>query len=67
MNRELPNVQAGFRKGRRIRDKIAIICWITKKAKEYKKNIYVCFNDNAKTFDCVNHNTLHNSSRDGNT
>ena len=67
VKRELPDVQAGFRKGRGIRDQIANICWITEKAKEFQKNIYFCFIDYAKAFDCVNHNKLENSERDGNT
>ena len=58
MNRELPDVQAGFRKGRGTRDKIANICWIIEKAKEFQKNIYFCFIDYAKAFDCVGHNKL---------
>ena len=58
MNRELPDVQAEFRRGRRIRDQIANICWITKKAREFQKNIYFCFIDYAKAFDCVDHNKL---------
>ena len=58
MNRELPDVQAGFRKGRRTRDQIANICWIIKKAREFQKNIYFCFIDYAKTFDCVDHHKL---------
>ena len=53
MNRELPDVQAGFRKGRRTRDQIANICWIIEKAREFLKNIYFCFIDYAKAFDCV--------------
>ena len=57
-NRELPDVQAGFRKGRGIRDQIANICWIIEKAKEFQKNIYFCFIDYAKAFDCVDHNKL---------
>jgi len=56
MNRELPDVQAGFRKGRGTRDQIANICWITKKAREFQKNIYFCFIDYAKAFHCVDHN-----------
>ena len=56
VNHELPDVQAGFRKGRGTRDQIANICWITKKAREFQKNIYFCFIDYAKAFDCVNHN-----------
>ena len=67
MNCELPDVQAGFRKGRRTRDQIANIHWIIKKAREFQKNIYFCFIDYAKAFDCVDHNKLENSERDGNT
>ena len=67
VNRELPDVQVGFRKGRGTRDQIADICWIIKKARESQKNIYFCFIDYAKAFDCVDHNKLENSSRDGNT
>ena len=55
MNCELPDVQAGFRKGGGTRDQIANICWIIKKAKEYQKNIYFCFINYAKAFDCVDH------------
>ena len=58
MNRELPDVQAGFRKGRGTRDQIAHICWIIRKAREFQKNIYFCFIDYAKAFDCVDHNKL---------
>ena len=58
MNRELPDVQAGFRKGRGTRDQITNICWIIKKAREFQKNIYFCFIDYAKAFDCVDHNKL---------
>ena len=58
MNCELPDVQAGFRKGRRTRDQIANICWIMEKAREFKKNIYFCFIDYAKPFNCVDHNKL---------
>ena len=58
MSCELPNVQAGFRKGRGTRDQIANICWIMEKAKEFQKNIYFCFIDYAKAFDCVDHNKL---------
>ena len=58
VNRELPDVQAGFRKGRETRDQIANICWIMEKAKEFQKNIYFCFIDYAKAFDCVEHNKL---------
>ena len=57
-NRELSDVQAGFRKGRGTRDQIANICCIIKKAKEFQENIYFCFIDYAKAFDCVDHNTL---------
>ena len=67
MNRELPDVQAGFRKGRGTRDQICNIHWIIEKAREFQKNIYFCFIDYAKAFDCVDHNKLENSSRDGNT
>ena len=67
MNHELPDVQAGFRKGTGTRDHIANIHWIIRKARKFQKNIYFCFIDYAKTFDCVNHNKLENSSRDGNT
>ena len=56
--RELPDVQAGFRKDRGTRDQIANICWIIKKAREFQKNIYFCFIDYAKAFDCVDHNKL---------
>ena len=67
VNRELPDVQAGFTKGRGTRDKIANIRWIIEKAREFQKNIYFCFIDYAKAFDYVDHNKLENSSRDGNT
>ena len=67
MNCELPDVQAGFRKGRGTRDQIANIHWIFEKAKEFQKYIYFCFIDYGKAFDCVVHNRLENSSRDGNT
>ena len=67
VNHELPDVQAGFRKGRGTRDQIANIRWIFKKAREFQKNIYFCFIDYAKAFDCVDHNKLGNSSREGNT
>ena len=56
MNHELPDVQAGFRKGRGPRDQIANICWITEKVRQFQKNIYFCFSDYAKAFDCVDHN-----------
>ena len=58
VNRELPDVQAGFRKGRGTREQVANICWIIKKAGEFQKNIYFCFIDYAKAFDCVDHNKL---------
>ena len=58
VNHELPNFQAGFRKGRGTRDQIANIHWIIEKAREFQKNIYFCFIDYAKTFDCVDHNKL---------
>ena len=58
VNCELPDVQAGFRKGRGTRDQIANICWIIEKAREFQKNIYFCFIDYAKAFDCVDHNQL---------
>ena len=58
VNHELPDVQAGFRKGRGMRDQIANICWIIGKAREVQKNIYFCFTDCAKAFDCVDHNKL---------
>ena len=64
MNRELADVQAGFRKGRGTRDQIVNICWIMEKAREFQKNI--CFIDYAKAFDCVDHNKLETSERDGN-
>ena len=66
VNRELPDVQAGFRKGRGTRDQIANIRWIIKKARELQKNIYFCFIDYAKAFDSMDHNKLENSERDGN-
>ena len=58
VNRELPDVQAGFRKGRGTRDQIANISWIIEKAREFQKNIYVCLIDYVKAFDCVDHNKL---------
>ena len=66
VNRELTDVQAGFRKGRGPRDQVAIICCIMEKAREFQKNIYFCFIDYAKALDCVDHNKLENSERDGN-
>ena len=64
VNRELPDVQAGFRKGRGTRDQIANICWIIDKAREFQKNIYLCFIGYAKAFDCVDHNKLWKILRD---
>ena len=58
VNHELPDVQADFRKGRRTRDQIASVHWLIKKASELQKNIYLCFIDYAKGFDCVDHNKL---------
>ena len=58
MNQEIPDIQAGFRKGRGTRDQIANIHWIIEKAREFQKNIYFCFIDYAKAFDCVDHNKL---------
>ena len=58
VNRELPDVQAGFRKDRETRDQIANICWIIEKAREFQENIYFYFTDYAKAFDCVDHNKL---------
>ena len=63
MNRKLPDVQARFRKGRGTRDQIANICWIIEKAREFQKNLYFCFVDYTKAFDCVDQNKLENSSR----
>ena len=67
MNHELMDVQAGFRTGRGTRDQIANICWIIIKARQYQENIYFCFIDYAKAFNCADHNKLENSSRGGNT
>ena len=67
VNHEFTDVQAGFKKGRRTRDQIANIRWIIKRAREFQKNIYFCFIDYAKVFDCVDHHKLENSERDGNT
>ena len=67
MNQELPDVQAGSRKGRRIRDQMAKIHWITEKAREFRKNIYFCLFDYAKAFDCVKYNKVWKILRDGNT
>ena len=67
MNYELPDVQAGFRKDRGTKDQIANIRWIIEKARDFQKNIYFCFIDYAKAFDCVDHNKLWKILRDGNT
>ena len=67
MNQEIPDVQAGFRKGRGTRNQIANIHWIIKKVREFQKNIYFCFLDYSKAFDWVDHNKLENSSSNGNT
>ena len=67
MNRELPDVQAGFRKGRGTRYQIANIHWIMERAREFQENIYFYFIDYAKTFDCVDHNKLWEILRDGDT
>ena len=67
MIQELPDIQTGFRKGRGTKDQIANLCWIFKKAREFQKNSYFCFIECTKAFDCVDHNTQENSSRDGNT
>ena len=67
VDQELPDVHAGFRKGRGTRDQIANIRWIIEKAREFQKHIYFCFIDYAKAFDSVDNNKLENSSRDGNT
>ena len=67
MNSELPDVKTGFRKGRGTRDQIANIHWIIEKAREFQKNIYFCFIDYAKAFDCMDHKKLENSSRNGHT
>ena len=67
VNHELPEVQVGFRKGTGTRDQIANICWMMGKARKFQKNIYFCYIDYAKAFDCLDHNRLENSSRDGTT
>ena len=67
LNHELPDVQTGFRKGRGSRDQIANICWIIEKVREFQKDIYFCFIDNAKAFDCVYHNQLWKILRGRNT
>ena len=67
VNHEFPDVQAGYRKSRGTRDQIANIRWVMEKTREFQKNIYFCFIDYAKAFDCVDHNKPDNSERDGNT
>ena len=67
VNHELPDVQAGFRKGRGTRNQIANICWIIEKGRGFQKNIYFCFIDSAKAFDCVDQKKMEISYRDGNT
>ena len=67
VNYELPDVPAGFRKGRGTRDQIAYVHWIIEKAREFQKNIYYCFTEYTKAFDSVDHNKLENSESDGNT
>ena len=67
VNHELPDVQAGFRKGRGTRDQVVNIRWIMEKAREFQKNIYFCFIDYAKAFGCVDHNKLWKILRDGKT
>ena len=67
INSELPDVQAGFRKGRGTRDQIANICWITEKAREFQRNIYFCFIDYTKAFDCMDHHKLWKILRDENS
>ena len=67
VNHELPDVQAGFRRGRGTREQITNICWIIKKVKESQKNIYFCFIDYSKAFDCMDHSKWNDFSRDGNT
>ena len=67
VNHELPDIPVGFTKGRGTRDQIANIRWIKEKVREFQKNIYFCFIDYAKAFDCVDHKKLENSERDGNT
>ena len=67
VNCELPDVRARFRKGRGTREQMANTCWIIEKAREFQKSIYLCFIYYTKTFECVTHNKLENSTRDGNT
>ena len=64
LNCEIPDVQAGFRKGRGTRDQVANICWIIEKAREFQKNIYLCFSDYTKAFDCVDHNKLYKTLKE---
>ena len=66
MNRELSDIQVGFRKGRGTRDQIANIRWIIEKAREFQEKIYFCFIDYTKAFDCVDHNKLENYLKHGN-
>ena len=67
VNHEIPDIQAGFRKGRGTKDQIANICWSIEKAREFQKNVYFCFIDYAKAFDCGSQQTVKNSEREGNT
>jgi len=67
VNQEFPDIKAGFRKGGGIRNQIVNICWIIEKAREFQKNIYFCFIDYVKAFDCVDHNKLWKILRDKNT
>ena len=67
VNHELPDVQASFRRGRGTGDQITNLCWIIEKARKFQRNIYFCFIDYAKAFDCVDHNKLENSLRDRNS
>ena len=67
MNCELPDIQAGLRKGRGTRDQTGNVCWITEKTREFQKNIYFCFIDYDKAFDCVDHDKLEKFERDGNS
>ena len=67
ISRELPDVQVGFRKGKGTRDQIVNFHWVIKKSREFQKNMYFCFIDSAKAFDCVAQQTVENSERDGNT
>ena len=67
MSHKLTDVQAGFRKGKGTRDQVSNVHWLFERAREFQKNIYFCFIDYAKDFDCVDHNRLENFLRDGNT